>query len=86
MNRGRFTDAFYVVPPHHSTRMRRTDARICTHSADDPDFVAAITAFTPMQRIAEASEIRGTALYLASDASSFVTGLMLVADGGCMAK
>ena len=52
----------------------------------DPDFVAAVTAFTPMARVAEAGEIKGTALYLASQASSFTTGLMLVTDGGCMAK
>ena len=36
--------------------------------------------------VAEAAEIKGTALYLASAASSFTTGLMLVTDGGCMAK
>ncbi len=53
---------------------------------DDPEFVAAITAFTPMKRIAEPEEIKGTALYLASSASDFVTGLALVIDGGCMAK
>ncbi len=39
-----------------------------------------------MGRVAEASERKGTALYLASDASSFTTGLMLVSDGGCTAK
>jgi hypothetical protein len=36
--------------------------------------------------VADASEIYGTALYLASNASSFTSGLMLVTDGGCMAK
>lgn len=53
---------------------------------DNQDFVNAVIAFTPMKRIAVASEIKGTALYLASAASSFTTGLMLVTDGGCMAK
>jgi NAD(P)-dependent dehydrogenase (short-subunit alcohol dehydrogenase family) len=53
---------------------------------DDPEFVAAITSFTPMKRIAEPEEIKGTALYLASSASDFVTGTTLVVDGGCMAK
>ncbi len=53
---------------------------------DDPDFVEAVTAFTPAARIAEAHEIKGSAIYLASPASDFVNGLMLVADGGCMAK
>ncbi|MFZ2987110.1 SDR family NAD(P)-dependent oxidoreductase [Ideonella sp.] len=60
--------------------------RLADGKYDDPDFVAAVTAFTPMGRVADASEIKGTALYLASAASSFTTGLMLVTDGGCMAK
>jgi NAD(P)-dependent dehydrogenase (short-subunit alcohol dehydrogenase family) len=60
--------------------------RLANGSYDDPEFVAAVTAFTPMDRVADASEIKGTALYLASHASSFTTGLMLVTDGGCMAK
>lgn len=53
---------------------------------DDPEFVAALTAFTPMGRIAEASEIRGPALFLASAASDYMTGQTLVVDGGCLAK
>ena len=53
---------------------------------DDPEFLAAVVGFTPMGRIAKASEIKGTALYLASSASDFVTGTTLVIDGGCMAK
>ncbi|KDQ51787.1 hypothetical protein JAAARDRAFT_40812 [Jaapia argillacea MUCL 33604] len=50
------------------------------------EFVDAITAFTPMGRIAEAHEIRGPAIYLASSASDFMTGQMVVVDGGCQAK
>lgn len=53
---------------------------------DDRAFLTAITDFTPAGRIAEPNEIKGTALYLASAASNFVHGLMLVIDGGCMAK
>jgi NAD(P)-dependent dehydrogenase (short-subunit alcohol dehydrogenase family) len=36
----------------------------------------------PMRRAGEADEIVGTALYLASDASSFTTGTILTVDGG----
>lgn len=53
---------------------------------DDPEFVAAITEFTPMKRVADASEIRGAAMFLASEASNFMTGQMLVLDGGVLAK
>ena len=39
----------------------------------------------PMGRLGEAEEIVGGAIYLASDASSFVTGTTLVIDGGQLA-
>jgi len=53
---------------------------------DDTEFMDAVTGFTPMGRVADPAEIKGTALYLASSASDFVTGTALVIDGGCMAK
>jgi NAD(P)-dependent dehydrogenase (short-subunit alcohol dehydrogenase family) len=36
----------------------------------------------PLRRFGEASEVVGMAVYLASDASSFTTGAVLVVDGG----
>ena len=41
-----------------------------------------VTRKTPQRRYAEPSEIAGGALYLASDAASFLTGHTLVIDGG----
>jgi len=52
----------------------------------DEQVLAAMSDFTPMGRIAEAEEIKGPALFLASAASDFMTGQTLVVDGGCMAK
>lgn len=60
--------------------------RLAGGAYDDPEFVKMVSAFAPAGRIAEANELKGTALYLASDASSYTTGLALVTDGGCLAK
>src|SRR5690348_8868498 len=40
------------------------------------------TATTPLRRIGEPDEIAGAVAYLASDASSFMTGQTIVIDGG----
>ena len=41
---------------------------------------------TPMKRFGRLEELAGAAVYLASDAASFVTGQMLVVDGGFLAS
>jgi len=41
-----------------------------------------ITEFTPMRRRGNVEELKGLLLYLASDASSFVTGQTFAVDGG----
>ncbi len=52
---------------------------------EDPAMVAAIEARTPMGRFAEPEEIAPGILYLASRASSMVTGHTLAIDGGWLA-
>ena len=39
-------------------------------------------ALTPLRRIGEPKDIGGVAVFLASEASSYITGQMIVADGG----
>ena len=43
---------------------------------------AQMAAGVSLGRIASADEIVGTALYLASDASSYLTGELIMLDGG----
>ena len=41
---------------------------------------------TPMRRFGELDELVGAAIYLASDASSFVTGQFMIVDGGFLSS
>jgi NAD(P)-dependent dehydrogenase (short-subunit alcohol dehydrogenase family) len=51
-------------------------------AASDPAFAERLAARTMLSRTGEADEIAGPLLFLASRASSYVTGTALVADGG----
>lgn len=48
----------------------------------DPDFVDAVERRTPMARWGTPEDIVGAALFLASDAAAFVTGICMPVDGG----
>jgi NAD(P)-dependent dehydrogenase (short-subunit alcohol dehydrogenase family) len=50
--------------------------------ADDPVKVEAIVGATALKRWGKLPEIQGAALFLASDASTFMTGAALYLDGG----
>jgi NAD(P)-dependent dehydrogenase (short-subunit alcohol dehydrogenase family) len=49
---------------------------------ENPQTLKMVTASTPMQRIGEPEEIAGAAVFLASKASTFMTGQAIVVDGG----
>lgn len=66
-----------ILPGVHDTRpvgMGLTDEDVARLLSHYPNI--------PMGRFADPKEIRGLAVYLASDASSFVTGQLFIADGG----
>jgi NAD(P)-dependent dehydrogenase (short-subunit alcohol dehydrogenase family) len=50
-----------------------------------PDWYEAYAAKSALGRWAQPSEMAGPIVFLASDASSFVTGSLLIADGGWLA-
>ncbi|MFK5981091.1 MAG: SDR family oxidoreductase [Rhizobiaceae bacterium] len=49
---------------------------------EDPKRLEIAENHTPLRRIGQPDDIAGTALFLACDASAFVTGQTIVADGG----
>jgi gluconate 5-dehydrogenase len=53
--------------------------------AEDPTFDAWVRSRTPAGRWGDPAELVGTAIYLASSASDFVTGQIIYVDGGILA-
>jgi len=59
-----------------------TKTRLVKSLNEDPEKLKFIIERTPLRRLAEVSEMAGGILFLASDASSMVTGHTLMIDGG----
>lgn len=58
------------------------ETKFASAIVNNPDMVAQVMSKTPMGRVGQPHEIAGAALFLASDAASYVTGHVLVVDGG----
>jgi NAD(P)-dependent dehydrogenase (short-subunit alcohol dehydrogenase family) len=71
-----------ICPGDTDTPMLRSEAQ---QLGELEEHFLAEAADRPLQRIGRPGDIAQAALYLASDASSFVTGTSLVVDGGGLA-
>ncbi|MEL7453596.1 MAG: SDR family oxidoreductase, partial [Pseudomonadota bacterium] len=49
---------------------------------ENPDILKQALSGTPLDRIGEPEELAGAAVFLASKAGTYVTGQMMVVDGG----
>jgi NAD(P)-dependent dehydrogenase (short-subunit alcohol dehydrogenase family) len=71
-----------VCPGDTDTGMLRSEAQQLGASTEA---FLADAADRPLRRVGKPEDIAQAVLYLASDASSFVTGTVLVVDGGGLA-
>jgi NAD(P)-dependent dehydrogenase (short-subunit alcohol dehydrogenase family) len=75
-----------VIAPGFHAGTRLGDVRRATATPEDiKAFEKLVQSITPMARMGRLEELEGLAIYLASDASSFVTGQVFAHDGGLTA-
>lgn len=76
---GRGVNVNAITPGYMATEMN-------TALMADPERSKAISARIPAQRWGEPADMKGTAIFLASDASNYVNGAIIPVDGGWLGR
>jgi len=61
------------------------DTPMVASAKADPKVLEQTLAMIPLHRMGKPEEIANTVLFLSSEASSYITGSIIVVDGGCLA-
>lgn len=64
-----------LVPGYFATEMTQS-------LVEEPEYLQKVMSRTPMGRLGEPAELSGALIFLASDASSYMTGAEVAVDGG----
>ena len=74
----------WKIEPDAASRPPRITHEVAKAVLTSEEAKAKIMSRTPMKRLGQPSEIADTVAYLASDAASYITGEIVVVDGGRM--